>query len=35
MFPLATTTMTDIVFITATLIFFAAGAFYARYCESL
>lgn len=35
MVPLATTTMSDIIYISVTLGFFALGALYARFCETL
>lgn len=35
MAPVATTTMTDIIYIAVTLGFFALGMLYARFCETL
>ena len=35
MVPIATTTMHDFIYIAATLSFFAIGALYARFCETL
>lgn len=35
MVPLATTIMTDLIYLAATLGFFALGALYARFCETL
>ncbi len=35
MVPLATTIMTDLIYLAATFGFFALGALYARFCETL
>lgn len=35
MVPLATTTMTDLIYLAVTLGFFTLGALYARFCETL
>lgn len=35
MLPLATITMTDLIYLVVTLGFFALGALYARFCDTL